>query len=156
MPWIFRQANRVRPHSVISITYPCVKGLRPRSGLACRDIASVLDSPLNDDPQPREVQITGHIRTVRSQKKRAFVSLGDGTTTRSLQALLDPPQAAGYVRSHCVCDLSFLIPIFFLSLQARNRYGGDHFRNMDAIARGQGTIARVACAYSGRAGRRGS
>jgi len=37
--------------------------------------------------------VTGHIRTIRNQKRRSFVEIGDGSTIRSLQALLDPAQA---------------------------------------------------------------
>lgn len=62
-----------------------------------RDVASILDSPLNKDPTPRPVQIVAHVQTVRAQKRRAFVALNDGSTARPLQVLLDPAQAVGYV-----------------------------------------------------------
>ena len=63
-----------------------------------QSIASILalQSP-DDHDAPRRVVVTGHVRTVRNQKRRAFVEIGDGSTIRSLQALLDPSQAARYV-----------------------------------------------------------
>lgn len=72
----------------------------PASYRKCRDIASILDSPQNKDPSPRPVEIIGHVRTIRAQKRRAFAALADGSTARPLQVLLSPDQASGYVRSN--------------------------------------------------------
>lgn len=41
--------------------------------------------------------MTGSVRTIRNQKHRSFLELGDGSTTQTLQALLEPTQADGYV-----------------------------------------------------------
>ena len=65
---------------------------------AGRSIASILalPSPGPDQQHPR-IEVTGHIRTIRNQKRRSFVKLGDGSTTSELQALLKPAQAEWYV-----------------------------------------------------------
>ncbi|KAI1851417.1 hypothetical protein JX266_003492 [Neoarthrinium moseri] len=41
------------------------------------------------------VEINGYVRSVRAQKKHHFVSLGDGTTINSLQAVVPADQAEG-------------------------------------------------------------
>ena len=43
------------------------------------------------------VTVEGSIRTIRNQKQRSFVELGDGSTAYSLQAVLDPQLADGQV-----------------------------------------------------------
>ncbi|MCJ1475086.1 asparaginyl-tRNA synthetase [Lambiella insularis] len=59
------------------------------------NIASILAlPPLDEDKPPRRVEVTGHVRTIRNQKRHSFVEIGDGSTIHSLQALLDPSQAA--------------------------------------------------------------
>ncbi|MCJ1355920.1 MAG: asparaginyl-tRNA synthetase [Icmadophila ericetorum] len=66
-----------------------------RQSVASPSIASILALPrVIEGSSPRHVQVTGHVRTVRNQKHRSFVELGDGSTTASLQALLQPAQAA--------------------------------------------------------------
>ncbi|MCJ1421877.1 asparaginyl-tRNA synthetase [Xylographa parallela] len=58
------------------------------------NVASILAlPPLSDDQSPRTIVVTGHVRTIRNQKRHSFVEIGDGSTIRSLQALLDPAQA---------------------------------------------------------------
>ena len=44
------------------------------------------------------VQVIGHVRTVRKQKYRSFVEIGDGSTIYTIQAMLDSSQAEGYVQ----------------------------------------------------------
>ena len=63
-----------------------------------QSIASILalSSPEPDQHQPH-IKITGHVRTIRNQKRHSFVKVGDGSTTSELQALLQPAQAEGYV-----------------------------------------------------------
>lgn len=58
-------------------------------------IASILALPTGPDQPAKSIEVIGHVRTVRNQKRHAFVELGDGTTTASLQALLEPAQATG-------------------------------------------------------------
>ncbi|CAG8977153.1 hypothetical protein HYALB_00003374 [Hymenoscyphus albidus] len=53
-------------------------------------IASLLDRGPAD---PNNVCVNGFVRSVRSQKRRSFVDLGDGSTLEPLQALLSPEQA---------------------------------------------------------------
>ncbi|EME77964.1 uncharacterized protein MYCFIDRAFT_57457 [Pseudocercospora fijiensis CIRAD86] len=79
---------------------PCAA---PSSDTACRrpftssralqrqaSIAHVLRSNAQQD----EIEVTGWVRSVRTQKRVAFVHLGDGSTTEPLQAVLKPVHAA--------------------------------------------------------------
>lgn len=60
------------------------------------NIASLLTHPrLSDDHNSQRVVVTGFVRTVRNQKQRSFVEIGDGSTAESLQAVLEPHQAKG-------------------------------------------------------------
>ncbi|KAL9065905.1 MAG: hypothetical protein Q9157_007313 [Trypethelium eluteriae] len=45
--------------------------------------------------EPQDVTVTGFVRSVRKQKQRAFVALGDGSSYKPLQALVHPDQADG-------------------------------------------------------------
>lgn len=60
------------------------------------NIATILATP------PRHgghaITVEGSIRTIRNQKQRSFVELGDGSTAHSLQAVLDPQLAQGHVQ----------------------------------------------------------
>lgn len=58
------------------------------------NVATILATP----PPTGEhlITVAGSVRTVRNQKHRSFVELGDGSTTHSLQAVLEPAQAEGY------------------------------------------------------------
>ena len=58
-------------------------------------IATILAFP--PDLEEHEIRATGAIRTIRNQKQRSFIELGDGSTTQSLQAVLEPAQAKGCV-----------------------------------------------------------
>lgn len=62
---------------------------------ASPNIATVLATP----PQHggRTITVEGSIRTIRNQKQRSFVELGDGSTAYPLQAVLDPQLADGHV-----------------------------------------------------------
>ena len=59
------------------------------------NVATILATP------PRHgghtITVEGSIRTVRNQKQRSFVEIGDGSTAHSLQAVLDPRLAEGHV-----------------------------------------------------------
>lgn len=57
-------------------------------------IATILARPPAKGSLP--VTAVGSVRTVRKQKRHAFVELGDGSTSQSLQAILKPSQAEGY------------------------------------------------------------
>ena len=60
------------------------------------NIASLLTHQrLSDDHESQHVVVTGFVRTVRNQKLRSFVEIGDGSTVKSLQAVLEPHQARG-------------------------------------------------------------
>lgn len=51
-----------------------------------------------------EITLKGFIRSVRKQKRFAFAEISDGSTVKSLQAILTPEQAAEYVGSVCCID----------------------------------------------------
>lgn len=81
---------------------PIPDGLRPQrytSTLSSKDgnIASILaqEPPTAGSVDP--ILVTGNVRTVRKQKRRSFLEIGDGSTSRPLQAVLEPHQAEGYV-----------------------------------------------------------
>jgi asparaginyl-tRNA synthetase len=62
-------------------------------------IASLL-YPNSSSPkvaQNENITVNGFVRSVRKQKNIAFVALGDGTTSKSLQIVLSPDLASGYV-----------------------------------------------------------
>ena len=56
-------------------------------------IARILATPPAETDGPTIA--VGLVRTVRSQKRNAFVELEDGSTPESLQAILQPAQAKG-------------------------------------------------------------
>jgi hypothetical protein len=56
-------------------------------------IAHLLDHGVS---QPSNVAVNGFVRSVRNQKRRSFVAIGDGSTLEPLQALLTPKQALKY------------------------------------------------------------
>ena len=66
------------------------------SGQNC--VAAILSSAkaIDADPVPRKVQVTGHVRTIRNQKRISFAAIGDGSTTAELQTIMNPVQAKGY------------------------------------------------------------
>ena len=65
-------------------------------------IAAVLASPPSTESQPRQqITVVGFVRTVRNQKLRSFVAVGDGSTVHPLQAVLEPLHAKGSVSSEC-------------------------------------------------------
>ncbi len=63
-------------------------------------VASVLalrPDPNGAGPQRTQVTVAGFVRTIRNQKQRSFVELGDGSTLYALQAVVSPSHAKGYV-----------------------------------------------------------
>lgn len=66
--------------------------------LANPSIASVLAlRPDPNGPQRTQVTVAGFVRTIRNQKQRSFVELGDGSTVYALQAVVPPSHTKGYV-----------------------------------------------------------
>lgn len=58
-----------------------------------RTIAQILHA----QPTPNSIiSVLGTVRTVRNQKRISFAAIGDGSTTQSLQVVLEPVQAEGY------------------------------------------------------------
>ena len=66
------------------------------------NIASALALRPSDDQENVTMQVSGTVRTIRKQKQRAFLQLGDGSTVHNLQAVLDPGHTQGYDNK---CDL---------------------------------------------------
>lgn len=101
MPW--RPPRSPDPLRLPLCSFASGRRLRPlrhASTLSSRDqsIAATLATVPNatsDSSDP--IRVTGSVRTVRKQKRRCFVELGDGSTARTLQAILEPHQAEGYV-----------------------------------------------------------
>ncbi|KAL9027772.1 MAG: hypothetical protein Q9196_003754 [Gyalolechia fulgens] len=58
-------------------------------------VASALALRTIDDRKTPHIEIVGAVRTIRKQKHRAFVEIGDGSSVQSLQAVLNPDQAEG-------------------------------------------------------------
>ena len=94
-PWS-RSVLYMRHHNQILFTRVARRHLfKPSSGdLSISDILDL--PPAFNGSEPHRIEATGHVRTIRNQRRMSFVELGDGSTTRSLQAILDPPQAEKY------------------------------------------------------------
>lgn len=60
-----------------------------------QDIATILNRKPDQHGTLQPTRVIGTVRTIRNQKRRSFVEIGDGSTSRSLQALLEPHQAKG-------------------------------------------------------------
>ncbi|KAL8794146.1 MAG: hypothetical protein Q9195_003331 [Heterodermia aff. obscurata] len=60
-----------------------------------QDIATILNRKPDQHGTLQPTRVIGTVRTIRNQKRRSFVEIGDGSTSRSLQALLEPHQAEG-------------------------------------------------------------
>lgn len=58
-------------------------------------------------PQRTQVTVAGFVRTIRNQKQRSFVELGDGSTLYALQAVVSPSHAKGYVFLFFLCFIFF-------------------------------------------------
>ncbi|KAI9666311.1 MAG: asparaginyl-tRNA synthetase [Bathelium mastoideum] len=70
--------------------------IRRSSKISTATVAALLETPAsNGTPTSRDVTVTGFVRSVRKQKQRAFVALGDGSSYEPLQAVIQPEQAHG-------------------------------------------------------------
>ncbi len=78
-----------------------------RGGLSISNpsIASVLAlRPKSEGEQSQRITVAGFVRTIRNQKLRSFLEVGDGSTVYPLQAVLPPIHAKGYVSSRILSD----------------------------------------------------
>lgn len=77
--------------------------LRYSSTLAPTNIAHILSDSVSSLSPDSSLSVSGtltvnaFVRTVRKQKRVAFVALGDGSTLQTVQAVLTPEQADGSV-----------------------------------------------------------
>ncbi|KAL8821587.1 MAG: hypothetical protein Q9191_007276, partial [Dirinaria sp. TL-2023a] len=58
-------------------------------------IAAILAKEPGTTTGSNNVRVTGSVRTIRKQKHRCFLEIGDGSTSRPLQAILEPQHAEG-------------------------------------------------------------
>lgn len=66
------------------------------TNLRLPNIHSALALRTRHDQQTTAIEVAGSVRSVRKQKSRAFLAIGDGSTVHVLQAVLHPDQAQGY------------------------------------------------------------
>ena len=89
------------PHDGTRGRIPIPGLYRPRrsvSTLSSKDesIAAILArEPSEETGQVVPILVTGSVRTVRKQKRHCFLEIGDGSTSRTLQAILEPQLAEG-------------------------------------------------------------
>ncbi|PVH77036.1 asparaginyl-tRNA synthetase-like protein [Cadophora sp. DSE1049] len=74
----------------LKLTSSQCRHIHKHSGPHSSSIAHLLD---NGPEDASKVVVNGFIRSIRNQKQVSFVSVGDGTTAKSLQAVLRPEQA---------------------------------------------------------------
>lgn len=67
-------------------------------------IKSVLALRAIQDYAHTPIQVSGSVRTIRKQKRHAFLEIGDGSTLHSLQVVLNPDQAQGCDPIHAPYD----------------------------------------------------
>lgn len=93
------QLSRLSKHLSATSTFSLHSPLQTRtlSGLTANlpTIAAVLERSAVPEAENRELLVAGSVRTIRKQKRHAFAEIGDGSTTKSLQAILEPCQAEG-------------------------------------------------------------
>lgn len=94
----FRQQYSSSSSSSYSSSYSSDRGRGPT--LSNPSVASVLalrpdPNGLGGRPQRTQVTVAGFVRTIRNQKQRSFVELGDGSTLYALQAVVSPSHAKG-------------------------------------------------------------
>ena len=84
-----------RPATTFPPTHVHIR-LRSTCPTASSNIATILATPPGHGGHT--ITVEGSIRTIRNQKQRSFVELGDGSTAFPLQAVLDPQLAEGQVQ----------------------------------------------------------
>ena len=96
MRWIFLPLPRSLSRNRIP-DYSFRQASRHVSTLTSNDktIATILATDPDTSLQP--TRVIGTVRTIRNQKRHSFVEIGDGSTSRPLQALLEPHQGEGQV-----------------------------------------------------------
>lgn len=97
VPWSLRRHN----HS-LAYSKPASK---PRS------VKSFLE--WKPEEEVHDVVIDGWVRSVRAMKKRAFVTLGDGSSLAPLQAVISGGDLEGYASTHRLGCLYLVLMILF-------------------------------------------
>ena len=65
---------------------------------ASRRLPPTIHQLLAQEPEPQTVlSVTGHIKSVRKQKRVAFAAVNDGSCPEGLQAVLSPDDAHAFV-----------------------------------------------------------
>lgn len=73
-----------------SVAGQCYYSTRTR----CAELLNLSREEASQTVENKNVTIKGFIRSVRKQKRFAFAEISDGSTVKSLQAILTPEQAA--------------------------------------------------------------
>lgn len=60
----------------------------------CAELLNLSREEASQTVENKNVTIKGFVRSVRKQKRFAFAEISDGSTVKSLQAILTPKQAA--------------------------------------------------------------
>jgi hypothetical protein len=107
---------------------------RPRCSSTFRpsNIAALLRPSAQHPPLPDggTLTVNGYVRTVRKQKRIAFAAIGDGSTLRTVQAVLPPQLAEGSVTFSATRPGADKV-----HRQTLHRRCSDSHREMDALAR---------------------
>ncbi|KAF7198073.1 Asparagine--tRNA ligase, mitochondrial [Pseudocercospora fuligena] len=82
-----------RPASCVARSYEAASRRHFTTSRALLRQATIADV-LRSNAQQDDIEVNGWVRSVRKQKRTAFIHLGDGSTTEPLQAVLKPEQAA--------------------------------------------------------------
>lgn len=88
-------------------------------------------------PDGATLAVNGYVRTVRKQKRIAFAAIGDGSTLRTVQAVLPPQLAEGSVAASSTATRPGTDKPLH---QPLNRRRSHSHRQMDALAR-PGTVS---------------
>jgi aspartyl/asparaginyl-tRNA synthetase len=73
---------------------------------ASRRLPPTIRQLLAQEPDPQTtLSVTGHIRSIRKQKRVAFAAVNDGSCPEGLQAVLSPDDAHAFV--HSLLDVAF-------------------------------------------------
>lgn len=106
--FLHRHLHLHRPYHRYTYSIGFLEKRRPNRyastlGSSDESIATILaKEPGTTTGSDNIIRVTGSVRTIRKQKHRCFLEIGDGSTSRPLQAILEPQHAEGYVAAELV------------------------------------------------------
>ena len=126
---------------------PCRRWLSNKSSpSAYQNIATILDfRPSTEQQESQPIVVTGHVRTVRNQKARSFVEIGDGSSIHSLQAIVAPWQAVGYDFDRRIQAVKQGKKLMGDRFKARDRNCSQDIRAVALVASRQRAVLRTSC-----------